>query len=83
MILISSFGSAITFPHFLHVSVLSGSYMGINALTFSSEVAFSISSLLASILFQKSQLGHFILSFVFMFLVFLLFRGLVFLLWLS
>jgi len=28
VILIGSFGSAITFPHFLHVSVLSGSYIG-------------------------------------------------------
>jgi hypothetical protein len=32
-ILIRSFGSAMTFPHFLHFTVSNGSYMGIKTLT--------------------------------------------------
>ena len=62
-ILISSFGSAITLLHFLQVSTLSGSYMGINAFTFGSEVSCSINSLSVSILFQQPHFGHFMFSF--------------------
>jgi len=36
-ILINSFGSAITFPHFLHLTTSSGSYIGIETLTLDSE----------------------------------------------
>jgi len=37
VILISSLGSAITFPHLLHLDTCKGSYIGIKTLTFGSE----------------------------------------------
>ena len=65
-ILINSFGSAITFLHFLHVSTFNGSYIGMMIFTFSSELGCSTKILFTSNLFQCPHALHFILSLVFL-----------------
>ena len=52
LILINSFGSAIIFPHFLHLVTSNGSYMGIITLTFGSGLFCSMTILFTETLFQ-------------------------------
>jgi len=65
--MISVFGSAIIFPHFLHFMVLRGSYIGMKILTLGSWEGCSRNILFTGTLFQYPQLEHFIFRFTFKF----------------
>ena len=64
IILISSFGSAITFPHFSHLSVFKGLYIGIKTLTLGSGEGCGTKVLSTSRRFQQPQWRHFIRRFL-------------------
>lgn len=64
---ISSFGSAIIRPHFLHSKTSNGSYIGIITLTLGSGLGCSTKILFTVTRFQCPHEGHFILKVLFIF----------------